>query len=82
MLHRSISRRNPPLSWLYPLNRTVKFQTFPNQPGGVTAVRLSRLPDETVKASSFAIQSRGATAVKLAAPSKLIRKVLKLPGSI
>jgi hypothetical protein len=48
-LHRSISRSNPPLSWLQPLNRSVKFQTFPNQPGDVTAVRPSRLPDETVR---------------------------------
>ena len=41
-----------------------------------------RHPKRAVKASSFAVQFRGATAVKLAAPSKLSRKVLKLPGSI
>ena len=60
----------------------MKFQTFPNQPGGVTAVRQATPPNETVEASSFAIQSRGAAAVELAAPLKLLRKVLKLPGSI
>jgi hypothetical protein len=43
---------------------------------------VSRLLNGTVKASSFAVQVLGATAVKLAAPSKLSRKVLKLPGSI
>jgi len=43
---------------------------------------LLRLLDGTVKASSFAVQVLGATAVTLAAPSKLSRKVLKLPGSI
>jgi hypothetical protein len=37
---------------------------------------VSHHPNRTVKASSFAVQSRGAAAVKLAAPSKLIRKVL------
>ena len=48
-----------------------------NPPSG-----LSHPPIKTVEASSFAVQSRGATAVRLAAPSKLSRKVLKLPGSI
>jgi hypothetical protein len=37
------------------------------------------VPNGIVKATSFAVQVRGASAVKLAAPSKLSRKVLKLP---
>jgi hypothetical protein len=39
-------------------------------------VRPAADSDSTVKVSSFAVQSRGAAAVKLAAPYKLIRKVL------
>jgi hypothetical protein len=50
--------------------------------GSRPALRRLGSPAETVMASSFPVQSRGASTVKFAAPSKLIRKVLKLPGSI
>jgi len=64
-------------------NGTVPFLAFANQLAGVTAVKLSlALHTKPFRLRASTIQSRGATTVKFAAPSKLIRKVLKLPGSI
>ena len=68
---------------LRPFDGTGPFQTFANELTGLTAVRLSpALQTKPFRLRASTIQSRGAATVKFAAPSKLIRKVLKLPGSI
>jgi hypothetical protein len=75
-------RRNSFLHLPRSFSETAKFQILPDQSDGAAAVKRASPPVETVQASSFAIQSRSAAAFQLAALLKLLRKVLKLPGSI